>query len=127
MSVVLPFTNYISHYVLHHAYASYDQSCWYPEWPVQSHTSHGTKLVSRPGIGPSTFKSVIFCDLRRRDQMELTTNNACTTRATSSDLAMALIDPECMLVRAIVYVGVENQSAESAMPEPTVTTNKETV
>lgn len=50
--------------------------------------------------------------------MEFTTDNAHTTRATRSDLATALRNPERVLHAATVDVGAKTPSFETALPVP---------
>lgn len=52
--------------------------------------------------------------------MELTTDKACTTSATTSDLATVLRDPEHVLHRATADVGARTSTLETALLEPAV-------
>lgn len=58
---------------------------------------------------------------------ELTTNNACPTRATRSNLATELSDPQCVGHWATVEVAVKTLSFKTILLEPAVTINRETV
>lgn len=58
--------------------------------------------------------------------MELTTHNPCTTRATRSDRALALRDPERVLRRATVDVVMKTWSFDTLLLETSATTSMET-
>lgn len=58
--------------------------------------------------------------------MEFTTDKACTTWATRSDLATVLSAAEHVLGRATIDVGANTWSLETTLLDPAVTTNKDT-
>lgn len=58
--------------------------------------------------------------------MQFTTDQACPTSATRSDLVKALCNPECMLYPSTVDMTAKTPSFDTLSREPAATTNKET-